>query len=460
MKSFTELRDRYPLFSYHGYHMEETPEEVRFWYNFEIAGLASFQPTWTIEKRFVPKWNERDEVIQKLVFSIGMVELSSYWKITCSPLVEIHAAGLDEDQIAWWKKQYYWGLGEFFYTNGIDISLDEFMHIKTLGNHFSAARGAYPLEGCLIPVGGGKDSIVTMELLKQIPGRQYAYVLNNRGATQASVDTAGFSDDQVVKVRRTLDPRMLELNRQGYLNGHTPFSALVAFSATLFAYVNRLQYVVLSNEDSANESTVAGTLINHQYSKSFDFENDFHHYEKQYVGSGVYYFSLLRGWSEFQIAREFARHSQYFSVFRSCNAGSKQDAWCCLCPKCLFVYLILSPFIDNDQLKAMFGEDLLEKQELYDNLEKLIGYQKEKPFECVGSRAEINTAICLTIQAIQARNATMPPLLAHYMTLPQYEEYRNQENRYTNYFNEHNLIPKQFLPLVKEGIVCRPSSKN
>ena len=279
MKSFTELRDRYPLFSYHGYHMEETPEEVRFWYNFEIAGLASFQPTWTIEKRFVPEWNERDEVIQKLVFSIGMVELSSYWKITCSPLVEIHAAGLDEDQIAWWKKQYYWGLGEFFYTNGIDISLDEFMHIKTLGNHFSAARGAYPLEGCLIPVGGGKDSIVTMELLKQIPGRQYAYVLNNRGATQASVDTAGFSDDQVVKVRRTLDPRMLELNRQGYLNGHTPFSALVAFSATLFAYVNRLQYVVLSNEDSANESTVAGTLINHQYSKSFDFENDFHHYE-------------------------------------------------------------------------------------------------------------------------------------------------------------------------------------
>ena len=139
MKSFTELRDRYPLFSYHGYHMEETPDEVRFWYDFEIAGLASFQPTWTIEKRFVPKWNERDEVIQKLVFSIGMVELSSYWKITCSPLVEIHAAGLDEDQIAWWKKQYYWGLGEFFYTNGIDISLDEFMHIKTLGNHFSAA---------------------------------------------------------------------------------------------------------------------------------------------------------------------------------------------------------------------------------------------------------------------------------------------------------------------------------
>ena len=97
MKSFTELRDRYPLFSYHGYHMEETPDEVRFWYDFEIAGLASFQPTWTIEKRFVPKWNERDEVIQKLVFSIGMVELSSYWKITCSPLVEIHAAGLDEE---------------------------------------------------------------------------------------------------------------------------------------------------------------------------------------------------------------------------------------------------------------------------------------------------------------------------------------------------------------------------
>lgn len=460
MKSFIELREQYPLFSYHGYHMEETPEELRFWFDFEIAGLAKFQPAWTIKKCYVPGWDATDEVIQKLVFSIGMVELCSYWKITCSPLVEIHAADLDEEQIAWWKKQYYWGLGEFFYTNGIHVSMDEFMHIKTLGNPFAASKGRHHLEGCLIPVGGGKDSVVTMELLKKQPGRQFAYILNNRGATQASVDAAGFADSNVVKVKRTLDARMLELNRQGYLNGHTPFSALVAFSATLFAYVNHLQYVVLSNEDSANESTVEGTSINHQYSKSFDFENDFHQYEQRYIRSGVYYFSLLRGWSEFQIAREFARHPEYFSVFRSCNAGSKQDVWCCSCPKCLFVYLILSPFIDQERLKTMFGEDLLAKRELFDILEKLVGFQKEKPFECVGSRAEINTAICLTIQSLQERGAVIPPLLDHYMTLPQYEEYRNRDNVFTNYFNERNLIPELFLPLVKEGIVCRPSLKN
>ncbi len=460
MKSFTELRDQYPLFSYHGYHIEETMQEIRFWYDFEIAGLSSFQPTWTIDKRYVQSWDMDDEVIQKLVFSIGMVELTSYWKITCSPLVEIHAAGLDDKQIAWWKKQYYWGLGEFFYTNGIEISMDEFMHIKTLGNAFADSKGTHIAEGCLIPVGGGKDSIVTMELLKKHSGRQYAYILNNRGATQDSVDTAGFDDAHVVKVRRTLDARMLKLNQEGFLNGHTPFSALVAFSATLFAYVNHLRYVVLSNEDSANESTVAGTQINHQYSKSFDFERDFHQYEKQYINSGVSYFSLLRGWSEFQIAREFARHPQYFSIFRSCNAGSKQDAWCCSCPKCLFVYLILSPFIENERLKTMFGEDLLEKTVLYDTLEKLVGYQKEKPFECVGSRAEINTAICLTIQSLQKRSAKLPALLAHYISLPQYEEYKHQKNRYENYFNEQNLIPELFLPLVKEGIICHQSSKN
>lgn len=460
MKSFAELREHYPLFSYHRYHIETTPEELRFWYDFEIAGLARFQPTWTIKKSLVPYWDDEDEIIQKLVFSIGMVELISYWKITCSPLVEINAASLEEEQIAWWKKQYYWGLGEFFYTNGIQVSLDEFMHIKTRGNSFAQTTGDHALSGCLIPVGGGKDSIVTMELLKKQPGRQFAYILNNRGATQASVDTAGFSEANVVKVKRTLDPQMLELNRQGYLNGHTPFSALVAFSATLFAYVNRLQYVVLSNEDSANESTVEGTLINHQYSKSFAFENDFHQYEQRYIGSQVYYFSLLRGWSEFQIAREFARHPQYFPVFRSCNVGSKQDIWCCACPKCLFVYLILSPFIESDQLTAMFGEDLAAKAELASILEKLVGYQKEKPFECVGSRAEINTAICLTIQNRQAHHQPIPALLAHYMTLPQYREYCDQKNPYVNYFNESNLIPDSFLPLVKEGISCHPSSKN
>ena len=103
-----------------------------------------------------------------------------------------------------------------------------------------------------------------------------------------------------------------------------------------------LKYVALSNESSANESTVAGSTVNHQYSKSFEFEQDFHKYEKDWLGSGVYYFSMLRPLSEFQIAKYFAGATAYHDIFRSCNAGSKQDIWCGHCPKCLFVFLILT----------------------------------------------------------------------------------------------------------------------
>lgn len=450
MKTFAQLREQFPLFRYRRYHIEETPEQITFRYDFEIVGLAEFHPTWTVDKRHAAYFDINDETIQKLVFSIGMVELSSYWKITCSPLVEIHAAFLSEAQIDWWKKQYYWGLGEFFYTNGIDTSLADFMHIKTLGNGFAQSKGRIALDGCLIPVGGGKDSIVTMELLKHTELRQYAYIINGRQATADSVRIAGFDDAHVIQVKRTLDPQMLQCNKEGYLNGHTPFSALVAFSATLFAYMNRLRYVVLSNEDSANESTIAGTAINHQYSKSFAFERDFHAYEAEYIASGVTYFSLLRGWSELQIAAEFAKYKQYHMAFRSCNVGSKQDIWCGNCPKCLFVYLILAPFVSEEEIMAMFGGNLLERESLTDTLEQLVGYQSEKPFECVGSRAEINTAICMQIAWRQAHHMTMPLLLRHYMNLPQYEQYRDKGNPYAHYFNEENLIPEAFLRLVKE----------
>ncbi|MCI9312514.1 MAG: hypothetical protein HFE68_04025 [Erysipelotrichaceae bacterium] len=450
MKTFAQLREQFPLFRYWGYRIETTPHQICFTYDFEIVGLAQFHPTWTIDRIHVKDFDEQDEIIQKLVFSIGMVELSSYWKITCSPVVEIMGAKLDEQQLMWWKKQYYWGLGEFFYTNGIQTDMSDFMHLKSLGNAFAHTKGTKALNGCLIPVGGGKDSIVTMELLKHLDMPQYCYIINGRKATADSARIAGFTNDSVVLVKRTLDPNMLECNRQGYLNGHTPFSALVAFSATLYAYLNNLRYVVLSNEDSANESTVAGTMINHQYSKSFQFEQDFQMYEQAYINSGVSYFSLLRGWSELQIAAEFAKHEQYHAAFRSCNAGSKEDIWCGNCPKCLFVYLILAPFLSAKQEQAIFKEDLLEKQELCDTFEKLIGYQAEKPFECVGSRDEINTAICMRIAQMNEQKQELPFLLRHYVTLPQYQQYKDRGNPYAHYFNEENLIPTPFLHLVKE----------
>ncbi len=243
---------------------------------------------------------------------------------------------------------------------------------------------------------------------------------------------------------------MLELNAEGFLNGHTPFSALVAFSSLIAAYLYGVKYIALSNESSANESTVAGSDVNHQYSKSFEFERDFHEYERDFIGSGIHYFSLLRPLSEFQIAEYFSRQEAYHAVFRSCNAGSKQDIWCGHCPKCLFVFLILSPFLSHQRLVEIFGTDLTDDASMQEDFEKLIGMGKEKPFECVGSRDEVNAAICLTIERMEQDGEPLPRLLAWYRQQPVYRSSFPKRNDYRRYYDRCHLLPEKFLSILEQ----------
>ena len=320
MEKYPELRGKYPEFVYRGYDIEKSKNETKVIYHFEIPGLSEFDPYWI----FPGNAEKTDKfLLDNMVFNLGMAELISYWKIACPPRVRILCGGLDVRQAAWWKKLYFNGLGEFFYVNSINADSDSFMKLISEGAEKSCESDAGCSGGVLIPVGGGKDSAVTIELLSKYGGRRVAYVINSRGATEATVKTAGLD---AYRVKRTLDKRMLELNAQGFLNGHTPFSAIVAFSSLISASIAGLRYVALSNESSANEATVSGSSVNHQYSKSFEFENDFVNYEKEYIGSGIRYFSFLRPLSEYQIAGLFSEFTAYHDVFRSCNAGSKTDS--------------------------------------------------------------------------------------------------------------------------------------
>ena len=349
MKQYLSLREQYPRFAYRGYEIEENESCLRLTYRFETVGLSEFAPVWVFPKAEgdCHRWS-KDRLMQDMIFSLGMVELVSYWKIACPPTVAVEAGWLNQDQIDWWKDLYFNGLGEFFYVNGIEeADPNHFMNIRCAGRckERHAAWGAeidgngkaagisavnsdsLASGGVLVPIGGGKDSAVTLELLRLAGKSIYAYIINPRGATIHTTEVAGLDAAHVISAKRTLDPNMLELNRQGYLNGHTPFSALVAFSGIIAARMHGLSMVALSNESSANESTVQGSTVNHQYSKSFKFEEDFHYYQTTYLRGSAYYFSLLRPLSEFQIARYFAGQKQYHGIFRSCNAGSRTDSW-------------------------------------------------------------------------------------------------------------------------------------
>lgn len=445
MTLYNRLRNEYPVFDYNGYSIFETEDNYKIEYSFEIEGLSEFNPAWTFKKGKKPLLN--DSAFKNMVFNLGMVELVSYWKLTCSPTVNVKCGSLTDEQIQWWKKLYFNGLGECFYLNNIEDNPEDFMNIKCTGSEKFSPPENKPSKGCLVPIGGGKDSIVSLGVLEENREDNYCYIINPRGATLNTVKTAGYEDKTIV-ANRTLDSRMIDLNKKGYINGHTPFSAIVAFSALIAAYINDVKYIALSNESSANESTVEGSYVNHQYSKSFEFETDFNNYEKQYIQSGIYYFSLLRPLSEYQIAGLFAKNKDFYKVFRSCNAGSKQDIWCGNCPKCLFVYIIMSPFISPDELAGIFGSNLFEKEGLRDDFTKLIGMVPEKPFECVGSRDEINFALCEAVKKYEK----LPLLLDYYTSTDVYKAYRDKENPYNGFYETTNLLPKEFDKMLKKAL--------
>lgn len=451
---FKELREKYPEFIYKSYDIDETETEINVRYHFEITGLCDFNPSWIFTKNNDGKFSDNPTFL-KSVFALGMVELISYWKSACPPIVKVLAGDLSEKQALWFKKLYFKGLGEFFYRNGIETDIVSFMNILPLGEKIEGTGEKISGEKNLISIGGGKDSIVSLELLSPFKNDNFCYIINPNEATKASAKMGGYKDKGIIPAKRTLDRKIVELNSQGFLNGHTPFSAIVAFSSLITAYINGIRYIVLSNESSANESTVMGTDVNHQYSKSFEFEEDFRAYQMEFIDSGCEYFSLLRPLTEFQIAKYFSEKSEYHSVFKSCNLGSKTDCWCCDCPKCLFITIILSPFLSPSDIEEIFGENLLTKEKMIPTFDKLLGLTPEKPFECVGSRAEVVLAVNLTAEKYKKANKPLPCLLAHYAETCGVRDVGEEYRKFLSHYDEQNNLPEKFEKILREEFGLR-----
>lgn len=395
--SFDDLREQYPVFTFNHYQYELAGNELHIQFHFLIGDSIAFHPRMVLRPGRHAQWPADLNTLDGIVFHIGMIELISYWKCTCSPTILIKPYHLSEEQQLFWRKLYWNGLGEFVFKNHIHSDPYEFLNFEFAPGAADAAALPYPRtvesNRVIVPIGGGKDSVVTLEELRTqrdvVP-----FIINPRGATLDCARVAGFNKpDDIIVLQRQIDPKLLELNAAGYLNGHTPFSAMLAFYTVLLSAVTGIRDVALSNESSANEPTIPGTHINHQYSKSLEFEQDFAQYVRDFMGDSNHYYSHLRPLTELQIAERFAQYPQYFPVFKSCNAGSKENKWCCNCPKCLFAYIILAPFVSREDLKNIFGEELLNKPELVKTFDELTGLTPIKPFECVGTLREVNEAI-------------------------------------------------------------------
>lgn len=433
------LRAQHPRFHYEGFSHELRDGALRVEYRFRLEPDIVFTPKLKIQGVEAAHLASLPAgQIDNLLFHIGMVETFSYWKAAATAEIVVHAAALNNEQTAWWLDLLRRGMGEFFYVNQLDWRAPDFVSITNPASvRDRAAALPAPMatpsgtkhDGgrSLVLASGGKDTVVTLELLREAGQPFNCMLLNPTKAALAVVAESAKANGggEPIIVRRTIDAKLLELNQEGYLNGHTPFSALLAFMATAVAALLGYGRVIVSNERSAEEPGVEylGHPINHQYSKTFEFEGKFRAYAAKYLpvgaapgGNGgpsghVEYVSLLRPLYELQIAERFARYPQYFQHFRSCNRGQADNSWCGRCPKCLFVYVVLGPFLDHGQLISIFGTDLGANPDNAEILRTLLGMDRAKPFECVGTREETVAALFLTVKHFRDQGIALPAAL-------------------------------------------------
>jgi len=320
---------------------------------------------------------------------------ASYYKTFAPEQLLCPAFALDKDTAAFVEKTYRKGLAEFAYNNKLDLS-----KLVNLKADTVPPRTASPLalsRRSLVPVGGGKDSIVTLEHLKEAGEPVTLFALGSASGIAKPIEqTIKVSGLSSLHVARTLSPNLAEVNNSGAYNGHVPITAILSTIAVATAILHGFDAVIFSNEHSASAPNLwmNESEINHQYSKSFDFEMDLFNYVTGQIASNLRVFSFLRPCSEAEIARRFARYSAYHDVFLSCNKAFRQDAatrathWCCDCPKCRFVFLALAPFLAKEKLVRIFGKNLLDDATQKTGFAELCGLAKHKPFECVGETGE------------------------------------------------------------------------
>ncbi|WP_432827835.1 hypothetical protein [Dactylosporangium sp. CA-092794] len=350
--------------------------------------------------------------IERVLDLLYVAASTSYYKIAAPRRVELGVA-LAEGALPWVRALFHDGLGEFAYRNKLEYVLD--LPIEA-GAAAEAPGWRYQPAGApLAAVGGGKDSIVTMEALQLAGLDPVLFSVNPNAIIRGVMEVSG---QPVRTVRRQLDPRMRELNEAGAYNGHIPVTAINSLIAVAASLMHGLGPVVMSNESSASVPNLhwLGREINHQWSKGLPAEAHLRDALLAHAGLADAYFSLLRGLSELHIAGLFAKFTAYDEVVTSCNAAFKlrdaSERWCGHCPKCRFVFLALAPFTGRDRLLHIFGTDVFTDLTQLEGYRELMGLTAHKPFECVGEIEESLVALRLLTEHPDWRDAPIVKALA------------------------------------------------
>ncbi|WP_058834128.1 UDP-N-acetyl-alpha-D-muramoyl-L-alanyl-L-glutamate epimerase [Luteimonas abyssi] len=371
----------------------------------------------------------RVEAVQAATRLLHLIAGVSYYKAAVPEDIRIDGYAIDAATAALLDDIYIHGLGEFAYRNGLDLHgrvrfpVGEGASSSSALRAPSSSESAVPADSspaggrraseavaggdraslglrahALVAIGGGKDSLVSIEALREAGVAQTVTWIGGSQLIRACAERTGLP---TLNIQRQLAPELFDYNRQGAWNGHIPVTAINSAILALAALVLDVDQVVFSNERSASYgSLIEGTgEVNHQWSKGWAFERAFGAHLRQHVAADLRYYSLLRPLSELAVARQFAKTDRYDAHFSSCNRnfhllGERPvNRWCGVCPKCHFVFLALAPFMPKPRLVGIFGRNLLDDPAQTAGYDALLEYRDHKPFECVGEARESRAAL-------------------------------------------------------------------
>ncbi len=381
------------IFYFDAYHFEKTVGEVSF--SYRVSDGSTFTEKIIFPNAPFELNKEEEKALDQVLFLAHIACGISYYKAFLPDEIQVKSGTLTKAQATFFDTYYLKGLGEFAIKNNLNLQ----GKINFPSGESKTDTIALPFEQkALVPVGGGKDSCVVMELLKELNISATGVACGGSKSQSACAEKSGFP---YITFKRIIDPKLMKLNESGQShNGHIPITGVLAFLLWTLAILRHEKYVVMACEKSANSGNMkqGNLIINHQWSKSFEFEKMFFNLTQE-ITPDFRYFSLLRPISEAHIAKLFAEKCKtYFDVFTSCNKAFKLDLnkrlnrWCGACDKCRFVFLILAPFMDKKTLIRVVGTNPLDDGNQMEGYRELLGLSGHKPFECVGEMDECRWA--------------------------------------------------------------------
>lgn len=395
-------------FVFDSYSIDETGKILLFRYAY---GKNEFEERIVLPQQIE---NREDNILHGILFNLHLALGISYWKANCSKIIEINSGSLSRQQTIFWEIVYTKGLGEFYFRNKIDFR--NLVHFPFADTSSFGPHEIKPTEKQLVGIGGGKDSVVVWEHLKLEKKEATGLLIKTQHTYQAVDELVEKMNIPVLTIERFIDTGFIADSKNQKYNGHVPISMIYAWIGVLASYLYGYKAFVVANEKSADQGNTElfGMQVNHQWSKTKEFEDLFQQYLHANISPHLDYYSPIRHLTELEIVAECVKYPAYLPLITSCNRNFSitkrlhEKKWCGECPKCAFAFILFAAYLPKNQILSLFGKNMFEDQSLIGMFKDLQGRGGLKPFECVGTFEEVQEAL----KMIEARGEfDLKPLL-------------------------------------------------